>query len=253
MSQPELPHTPDISIVIPVKDEEESVDTLAMEIEAAMATGAWDWECIWVDDGSTDGSLARLKSLARANTRHRYLSFSRNSGQSAALWAGFSASRGAVIATLDADGQNDPADLPKLLRLMEETAADIVNGYRERRADSIIRKISSRIGNGFRNLVTGRTVRDVGCSTRCFRRECVRHLPPFKGMHRFLPTLMSLHGYRFVEVPVNHRPRDKGHTKYSIHNRLWVGIHDLFGVRWFKSRAFSYSVREQAGGEEERE
>lgn len=252
MQQSEMSYTLDVSIIIPVKDEEESVDALVTEIETAMATGSWNWECIWIDDGSIDKSLDRLKEFSCRNPRHRYLSFSQNAGQSAALWAGFAASRGKVLATLDADGQNDPADLPRLLTIMEENSADIVNGYRARRADNIIRKISSRIGNGVRNLFTGKTVKDVGCSTRCFKRECIRLLPPFKGMHRFLPTLFALHGFSFVEVPVNHRPRDKGQTKYSINNRLWVGIHDLFGIRWFKSRAFSYTLSEQGDNQDVR-
>lgn len=237
-----------VSIVVPIKDEEESIATLAKEIDMAMEGSRWNWECIWVDDGSEDKSLKRLKEIASVNSRHRYISFSRNAGQSAALWAGFAASKGDVIATLDGDGQNDPADIPRLLAIMDEKSVDIVNGFRQDRADNGIRKVSSFVANGVRNLFTGRTVTDVGCSTRCFRRECTSLLPPFKGMHRFLPTLMVLHGYRFEEVPVNHRPRQKGRTKYSIHNRIWVGIYDLFGVRWFKSRAFSYTLREQGGG-----
>jgi len=235
---------PEISIIVPIKNEEESIPVLAREISASMAPYNWSWECIWIDDGSTDKSLAVLKELVGRDHHHRYLSFAQNAGQSAALWAGFKASRGAILASLDGDGQNDPADLPRLIQILQSGQVDMVNGVRQQRADSFFRKAASRVGNGFRNFFTGKTVSDVGCSTRCFKRECTRQLPPFAGMHRFLPTLVALYGFRLSEVPVNHRPRTRGKTKYSINNRLWVGLYDLFGIRWFKKRAFHYSIKE---------
>ncbi|MBU0485136.1 MAG: glycosyltransferase family 2 protein [Proteobacteria bacterium] len=227
-------------------NEEESIPSLGREVSEAFGTHDWAWECIWVDDCSKDQSRDQLRQLALADPHHRFISFQKNAGQSAALWAGFKESRGAVIATLDGDGQNDPADLPRLVEQLEKGGADMVNGYRQIRSDSILRKIASRIGNGARNMLTGKTVSDVGCSTRCFKRECVELMPPFAGMHRFLPTLVALHGFRFDEVPVNHRPRLLGQTKYSINNRLWVGLYDLLGVRWFKKRAFHYEIKKES-------
>ncbi|MGA3113824.1 MAG: glycosyltransferase family 2 protein [Syntrophobacteraceae bacterium] len=233
----------DISIVIPVRNEAENIPPLAKELESIMDREFAEWECIWVDDGSSDGSLALLRELARADHRHRYISFERNAGQSAAFWAGFSEARAAIIATIDGDGQNDPADIPMLFRTVESGAADMANGYRARRQDSLKRKISSILGNGFRTWVTGKTVRDAGCATRVFRRECVQSIPRFAGMHRFLPTLAALQGFKLTEAPVNHRPRLRGRSKYSIGNRLWVTMLDLFGIFWLKKRAIHYRIK----------
>ena len=233
----------DISLVIPVKDEEENILPLAREVEAAMGRGSAEWECIWVDDGSSDGTLGRLEKLAREDPRHRYISFERNAGQSAALWAGFSRTRAPIIATIDGDGQNDPADIPALFQKVASGEADMANGYRARRQDSLKRKISSFLGNGFRTWLTGKTVRDAGCSTRVFRRECIESAPRFAGMHRFVPTLAAMQGFTLTETPVNHRPRVKGSSKYSIGNRLWVSLLDILGLFWLKKRALSYTIR----------
>jgi dolichol-phosphate mannosyltransferase len=232
----------EISIVIPIRDEIDSIAGLADELERVMTGMNTAWECIWIDDGSTDGSLQVLETLASAHEAHHYISFAQNAGQSAALFEGFRAARGDIIVTLDGDGQNDPRDIPKLIRLLNSNPVDLVHGYRQKRRDNLVRQLASRIANGFRNLTTGRTVRDVGCSTRAFRKFCVDLLPPFKGMHRFLPTLIALHGYRCMEVPVNHRPRRFGKTKYGINNRLWVGLFDIVGVFWFRKRSIHYRV-----------
>jgi dolichol-phosphate mannosyltransferase len=233
----------DISIIIPIKDESANIAPLAEELNQVMESQPWSWECIWVDDGSTDGSLDEIRALNASHPRHRFISFDKNAGQSAALWAGSKESRGAIIATLDGDRQNDPADLPSLIKiLLESPEVDMVNGYRQKRQDNFIRKMSSKIANSFRNLTTGRSVRDVGCSTRAFRRECMENLPLFKGMHRFLPTLVAMKGLRLTEVPVKHRPRIRGTTKYNIHNRLWVGLYDLFGVMWIRKRGLHYEI-----------
>jgi dolichol-phosphate mannosyltransferase len=215
---------------------------LADDIHTALSQFEPIWECLWIDDGSQDNSLENIKALCRGDGRHRYLRFVRNAGQSAALWAGLQNCAGQTVATLDGDRQNDPADIPMLYKALMTGDVDMVNGYRQKRKDTIVRKIASRIANGFRNLTTGKTVRDVGCSTRIFKRQCVAHLPQFKGMHRFLPTLVSLQGYRISEIPVNHRPRTGGQSKYSISNRLWVGLYDVFGVMWLKKRAFHYQI-----------
>lgn len=233
----------DISIVIPIKDEEDNILSLAREVESAMERELAEWECIWVDDGSSDGSLEILQKLARENPRHRYISFEKNAGQSAALWAGFNETRAEIIATIDGDGQNDPADIPALFQTVRSGEADMANGYRARRQDDLKRKISSLLGNGFRTWLTGKTVRDAGCSTRVFRRECIQGTPRFAGMHRFLPTLAAMQGFKLSETPVNHRPRVKGSSKYSIGNRLWVSLLDIFGLFWLKKRALSYTVK----------
>jgi dolichol-phosphate mannosyltransferase len=239
-------NSPTLSVVIPIKDEAENIEPLYRQLTEVLNENPWSWECIWVDDGSIDGSLAILERLARQDAHHRFLSFHRNAGQSAAFCAGFKEAAGAIIATMDGDGQNDPADIPRLVKEIQAGKADMVNGYRARRKDSLIRKISSRTANAFRNRMTGKTVSDVGCSTRVFKRQCVECLPNFKGMHRFLPTLVCMQGFKLSEVPVNHRPRLLGKTKYNISNRLWVGLLDTLGVLWLQKRGFSYRVAKRS-------
>jgi len=239
----------DISIIVPVKNEAENIASVAKELDAVMNRCSWTWECIWVDDGSTDGSLSIIEAIADADPHHRFISFEKNAGQSAAFCAGFREARGRVLATLDGDGQNDPADIPFLVEIVLSGRADMANGYRRMRRDGLVRKVSSRVANGFRNLVTGKTVRDVGCSTRAFRRECAEDLPMFAGMHRFFPSLVAMRGYTLAEAPVNHRPRLRGTSKYGIGNRLWVGLLDTFGVWWLRRRAFSYRIAKRADTE----
>jgi glycosyltransferase involved in cell wall biosynthesis len=236
--------TCDVSVVVPVLNEEESVPLLAREVTAAFDGAPWSWECVWVDDGSTDGTLEQLRALNRDDPRHRYVAHDRNHGQSAALLTGFSRSSGRILATLDGDLQNDPADLPRLIEKLEAEDVHMVNGVRANRRDTLLRRLSSRIANGFRNRVSGATATDVGCSVRAFYRECADGLPRFHGMHRFLPTLVALRGWRITEVDVNHRPRELGTTSYGVHNRLWVGIADTFGVRWLSSRSVDPRVAE---------
>jgi glycosyltransferase involved in cell wall biosynthesis len=237
---------PDVSIVIPVMNESESIPTLAEEVRRAFDESGWTWESIWIDDGSTDGTLDVLRKLNQGDQRHCFLSHDRNYGQSAALLSGFSRARGRIVATLDGDLQNDPADLPRLIRMLEDGDAHMVNGIRVDRTDSALRKISSRIANAFRNRLSGATASDVGCSVRAFYRECVVGLPPFHGMHRFMPTLVAMRGWRITEVPVNHRARAHGTTSYGVHNRLWVGIADTLGVRWLSSRIVNPRVAESS-------
>jgi dolichol-phosphate mannosyltransferase len=234
------PQTPslDVSVVVPVKDEAGNVPELAREIRAAMDGSPEAWECLWVDDGSTDGTGEALRRIAAEDGRHRVITLERNCGQSAALAVGFSAARGALFATLDGDGQSDPADVPRLVAVLRAEAVDVVNGFRAVRRDGLVRRLSSVVANGFRNWLTDEQVRDVGCSVRVMRREAVRHLFVFRGMHRFLPTLARLNGRgRTLEVPVHHRPRLHGRTKYGIGNRLWVGLADAFAIRWLQRRA----------------
>jgi len=228
---------PEISIVIPVYNEEENLPVLAEEIRAAMApveASGRPYEVVLVDDGSTDTSPAVMAELARQDGHIRILRQRRNSGQSAALDAGFRHARGEIVVTLDADLQNDPADIPRLLERMD--GFDVVSGVRAKRRDTWVRRASSKIANGIRNRVTHESVTDVGCTLRAARIEYLRRIPVFNGMHRFLPTLLRMEGARVTEIPVNHRPRLHGQPKYNIRNRIFRALGDLFGVRWMQTR-----------------
>jgi dolichol-phosphate mannosyltransferase len=234
---------PEISLVIPVYNEEENLPVLHGEIRQALEPMGRPYEVIYVDDGSTDGSPAILLGLSRQDPCVRVLRQRRNSGQSAALDAGFRFARGEIVVTLDADLQNDPADIPRLLERIGEY--DVVSGVRTRRQDSWVRKVSSRIANRIRNRVTHESVTDVGCTLRAARAEYLRRLPVFNGMHRFLPTLLRMEGARVTEVPVNHRPRLHGTPKYNIRNRIWRALMDLFGVRWLQTRWIDRRISEE--------
>ncbi len=233
---------PQLSVVVPIHDEAESLPLLYRELTEVLKDAGGGVEFVLVDDGSTDGSLDILRSLAREDPRVRVLALDGNHGQSAALAAGFEAVRGELTVMLDADLQNDPADIPRMLARMDE--ADVVNGVRVDRHDSFVRRISSRIGNGFRNWMTDESVTDVGCSLRVVRTKFLKRVRPFRGMHRFLPTLLRLEGARVIEIPVAHRPRRYGRSKYGIGNRLFVGLEDVLGVRWLQRRALRWRVRE---------
>jgi len=236
-------------VVVPVFEERDNLEPLHRELDAALAGVSGGVEFVYVDDGSRDGSGERLAELAKRDARVRVLTFERNAGQTAAFAAGFEAARGEVVATLDADLQNDPADLPRLLAALDR--ADVVNGVRAGRRDSIVRKLSSRIGNGFRNRVTHESVTDVGCSLRVMRASYLRRVKLYRGMHRFLPTLLRMEGARVAELPVSHRPRRHGRSKYGIANRLFVGIEDVFAVRWMQKRQLSWRLREPGAGSDD--
>jgi glycosyltransferase involved in cell wall biosynthesis len=225
---------PRLSIVIPLFNEAENLEPLAAELEAALDGLGFGYEVLFVDDGSRDDSPEVLARLAAADPRLRILRQPDNLGQSAAFAAGFRHARGELIATLDADLQNDPADLPRMLAELD--GCDVVCGVRTDRHDSWVRRVSSRIANGVRNRLTGESITDVGCSLRVMRARYARRLQMFDGMHRFLPTLLRLEGARIREVPVRHRPRLRGVSKYGIHNRLWRALADLFAVRWMQRR-----------------
>ncbi|MFO7818293.1 MAG: glycosyltransferase family 2 protein [Thermodesulfobacteriota bacterium] len=230
-------HVIELSILIPVKDEAPNIPALASEIETACSGLQLTRECIWVDDASNDATARVLQDTANNYPGHYFLILDKNYGQSAALHTAMQESRGAILATMDGDGQNDPADIPRLVNQLLKNKADMVNGKRARRRDTIIRKLSSRIGNGFRNMVTGENISDIGCSMRVFRRDCLQGTFVFHGMHRFIPTLARINGFeRIEELEVNHRPRQQGQTRYGIGNRLWVGLADTLAVRWMKSR-----------------
>lgn len=228
-----------LSLVVPVHNEAENVIPLIEEIHGALE-GRWDFEVIYVDDGSTDetrtilaearGRFARLKVL-----RHRF-----NCGQSAAIWTGVNAATGTWIVTLDGDGQNDPADIPALIEVMEaagdQSRLEMVAGIRRKRRDNWIKRMASRIANGVRRRLLKDGVSDSGCGLKVIRREAFLKLPYFDHMHRFLPALVLRAGGEIRCVDVNHRPRRKGRTNYGLSDRLWIGIADLFGVMWLKRR-----------------
>ena len=235
----------EISVVIPAYDEEEAIARCLSEVKRVMDSLGRPYEIVVVDDGSRDATFEILREHRKTMPELVALRFDRNNGQTAAFDAGFKAARGEIIVTMDADLQNDPADIPRLVELVGQWP--LVNGYRQKRRDSLVRKVSSKIGNGVRNRLTGRTVRDVGCSIRAFRAECVRGLPLFEGMHRFLPTLIKMRGYEMTEIPVNHRPRALGKSKYGVLNRAFKGLRDLFAVRWMQRRWLRYRVEEKLG------
>lgn len=235
---------PRLSVVVPLFDEEENLPTLDTELHAALEATAIPFEILYVDDGSNDGSFAALQRLAAADARVRILRHHRNSGQSAALATGFRAARGEVLITLDADLQNDPADIPRLLAKLEE-GFGVVSGVRQNRRDSWSRRVSSRVANAVRNWATDEAITDVGCSLKAYRAEYLRHLPMFAGMHRFLPTLVRWNGARVAEITVAHRPRLHGVAKYGIGNRLFRALADLFAVRWMRTRWLDPAIAEE--------
>ena len=232
---------PELTAVVPAYNEVESLPVLLGELRAALDATGRRWELVLVDDGSTDGSGELLQAEAARDPRLVVLRFAKNAGQSAALAAGLARARGDVVVTLDADLQNDPADIPNLLAAL--AGADVVSGVRAKLLDSWIRLVSSRIANATRRAVLGDKVTDIGCSLKAYQREVLEGLPMFVGVHRFLPALCSFRGARVVEVPVHHRPRTRGVSKYGMGNRLWRGIHDLIGVSWLKVRLLRYRVR----------
>ena len=229
------PETPRLSVIVPAYNEEENVIPLAEEIIAALSNLPGGFELILVDDASSDSTTRIIREFQHANVRavfHRI-----NCGQSAAVGSGFHAARGEWVATLDGDGQNDPADLPAMLEKAIKEGVDCVTGVRAKRLDTFIRRFSSKTANGFRNWITGDQVSDSGCGIRVVRRAALHEIPVFNGMHRFLPTLLRGQGFTVKETHVNHRERLRGTSKSGVHHRLWRGIRDCFGIRWYLKRA----------------
>ena len=241
-----MPEQPHLSVVFPVYNEEENIPVLLEEIAAVMRGTPWDYEMIAVDDGSNDRSLAVLRESREKTPNLRVLTFEKNSGQTAALDAGWRAARGRFVVSLDADLQNDPADIPRMMKRLEEMHADMVIGVRVNRQDTWARKMQSRIGNGVRNWITGDRITDTGCSLKLLRRDAIERVRLFTGMHRFLPTLVRLQGYKVVEMPVNHRSRKFGVSKYGAMNRAMRGLVDCFAVRWMRKRMLNYKVTEES-------
>ena len=245
------PRRPFLSIVIPFYNEEENIVRVCEEVHQVLGDKIeGGWELVMVDDGSKDRTGELADGLAAKHPHFRSVHLIPNSGQSAALEAGFRASKGELIGTLDGDGQNDPADLQILIENMKKRGVDMMCGVRARRADNWVRKVSSRIGNGIRGRVLSDNISDVGCSMRVFRRACVRNIGFFRNSHRFFPALFLMRGFKVAEMPVRHRQRMSGTSKYGggINSRLWVGIADLAGVYWLKKRALKYRTREHEKG-----
>jgi glycosyltransferase involved in cell wall biosynthesis len=233
-----------LSLVIPAYNERDNLARLVGEVRAAMAALGKPWELVLVNDGSTDDSAAIMRQLLVECPELRVLSFRECWGQTAALEAGLRAARGRFLATLDADLQNDPRDVARLLPLLEAGECDFVNGWRRDRRDPWLRLVSTRIANGVRNWLTHEDIRDSACALKVFRRECLERVKFFKGMHRFLPTLVGMEGWRVKEVPVSHRPRTAGVAKYGVWNRVFRALRDAFAVRWMQSRTVRYEVEE---------
>ncbi len=235
---------PGISLVIPVYNERDNLALLHSELAGVMGSVGDAFEILFVDDGSTDGSDRVLRDLRAADPRVRVLTLKRNAGQSAAMDAGFKSAAGEVVVTLDADLQNDPADIPRLLEAL--SGWDAVVGVRQKRRDNLVRRVSSRVANYVRNRLSDETITDTGCSLKAFRRASLSRIVLYDGMHRFLPTLLKMEGCRVREVAVGHRPRRHGESKYGIGNRLLPSFMDLLAVRWMKRRKLRYEVKDDA-------
>lgn len=232
----------EFSIVVPVFNEIDNLRTLQSRIVASMQkTGIEKWEAILIDDGSTDGSDSVLEQIQQEDPRFKVYHFSKNEGQTAAFRAGFEVASYSTIGTLDADLQNDPFDFALLIPHLKENVG-IVSGIRINRKDSRIKKVSSKLANWVRNRLTHDSTTDTGCSLKIYRAEALKKIKLFKGMHRFLPTLIKHEGYDSHEVPVGHHPRFSGVSKYGTLKRGWVGFFDLLAVRWMKRKRISYKV-----------
>lgn len=229
---------PYISIVIPVYNEVDNITLLGHSIINTMK--GQNYEVIFVDDGSTDGSAEKLNNWCAGNTNFRTIHFKKNAGQTAAMDAGFKHARGKFVISMDADLQNDPADIPKLLEKLN--TYDMVCGWRQKRNDPWIKRISSTVANFIRNKLSQEDIKDTGCSLKAYRRECFNQIKLYNGMHRFLPTLFKMEGFTVTEIVVNHYPRKFGKSKYGISNRAFRAFIDLLVVRWMKQRKLNYEV-----------
>jgi glycosyltransferase involved in cell wall biosynthesis len=237
---------PEISLVIPCYNEEGNLRALIEAIRAAVDPLKIPYEVVITDDCSKDKSWEILKELAASDPRIRPQRLNRNSGESAASWAGMKSSRGRYIVTVDADLQNDPKDLPAFLKELDKF--DCVCGTRvatRGQGDNFVRIASSRIANWVRNKLSGEKISDAGCTYRAFKRECIENLKFFKGMHRFLPTLFKIEGFTVTEISVSNNPRFAGQSHYGVWNRLFASFYDLLAVRWMKKRMFRFHVAEK--------
>lgn len=225
---------PVVSVVVPCFNELDNIEPLIGELRSVIEPLGKPFEIIYVDDCSNDGSREKLRELTGTMPFLRLVCHKRNFGESAGELTGFANARGETIVTIDADLQNDPADIPAMLKLLE--THDCVAGVRRKREDTGTKRMSSRVANWTRDAMLHDDIHDAGCTFRALRASALRGLPSFRALHRFLPSILKWHGYRVVEMPVNDRPRTRGKSKYGVGNRLWVGIADLFGMRWYRAR-----------------
>jgi glycosyltransferase involved in cell wall biosynthesis len=239
----EVRHKIDISVVVPVYNEEKNLPLLIPQLVEVLQPLGKSYEMIFVDDGSTDKSRKIVKEMASQYPGIRMVGFKRNCGETAAGAAGLKEARGEIVITIDADLQNDPKDIPTMLDYLKEY--DMVTGWRQKRDDPWIKRVTSKIANKIRNGLSGEVIQDSGCTFRAYKRECLKNLKLYKGMHRFMPTLVKLEGYRVVEIPIAHHPRKFGVSKYTTWNRMWRAFVDLLAVRWMKSRHISYEIEER--------
>jgi len=234
---------PYYSIVVPVYNEEESLPILVPAVSRVMNGLGRPWELLLIDDGSTDRSYAVMLEMKQQHPQVRCIKFKANAGQTAAMAAGFEHARGEVVITLDADLQNDPEDIPKLLEKLDEYDAAV--GWRHKRRDSWWKLLQSRIANAIRNKLSGETITDTGCSLKAYKREALAKLKLYDGLHRFLPTLIKMEGYKVTEVKVGHHPRKHGKSKYGMWNRAVPAFFDLLAVRWMKKRRLRYEIEKE--------
>ena len=232
---------PDISIIIPLYNEVDNIEPLGLSIINAMQ--GQNYEVVFVNDGSTDGSTQKLREWCAQHANFRAIHFRRNAGQTAAMDAGFRHALGKYVVSMDADMQNDPADIPKLLEKLN--TYDMVCGWRQKRNDPWIKRISSKVANYIRNKLSREDIKDTGCSLKAYRRECLDQIKLYNGMHRFLPTLFKMEGFTVTEIVVNHYPRKFGKSKYGISNRAFRAFVDLLVVRWMKKRKLNYEVENE--------
>jgi glycosyltransferase involved in cell wall biosynthesis len=236
---------PTLSICVPVYNERENIPLLHEAITAVVDPNGIATEILLVDDGSTDGSWEAIEALVRKDPRVRGLKFKANCGETAASDAGLRAARGTYVMTMDADLQNDPKDIPAFLAAISQPGVDCVCGTRVKtrgKGDSFVRVASSRTANWVRNKLSDENISDAGCTYRCFKRDCVAKLKLYRGLHRFIPTLLKMEGYEIVEIPVTNNPRLHGESKYGVWNRLFKSFRDLLAIRWMKSRLLGYQV-----------
>ena len=233
----------DISVVVPVYNEEANLPILIPKLTEVLEPLGRPYEMIFVDDGSTDRSRELLKEKASQHPQIHVLGFRKNCGETAAGAAGLKEARGEVVITIDADLQNDPRDIPTMLEYLKEY--DMVTGWRQKRDDPWVKQITSKIANKIRNWLSGETIQDSGCTFRAYKRECLQNLKLYKGMHRFMPTLVKMEGFRVIEIPIAHHPREFGVSKYTTWNRMWRAFVDLLAVKWMKNRHIHYEIEER--------
>lgn len=234
----------DISVMSPAYNERDSLADLCRELNETLSAMNRSYEIVIVDDGSEDGSLDVLRELKRTYSSLRVLTMGEHIGQTACMEAGFLAARGKYVVTIDADLQNDPADIPAMIELLDADKADMVTGHRTRRQDNLLRKISTKVANRVRNWLNHEKIADSACALKAYKRQIIPKLKLYEGLHRFLTTIAAMNGFRVVETPVNHRPRTRGKAKYGVWNRVFRSLRAAFAVRWMQRHILIYDVKE---------